>query len=327
MKKLTIAAAGFAVLLAGLSLFVAFALPRVGPARERTVDKTPERLERGRYLANHVTVCVDCHSSRDWTKFSGPVVPGTEGRGGERFGRDFGFPGEFYSANVTPTGIARYTDGELERVITTGVTKEGRALFPVMPYPKYAGLCQDDVDALITYLRSLAPIDTHPKAAQLDFPMSVIVKTIPKDSPRPPCPGASDEQARGAYLVNAAACAECHTPFERGHLVEGMTLAGGRSFALPSGTVTSANLTPDETTGIGTWTKDFFIARIRAHGSSGSEARPVGPGDAQTIMPWTMYAGMTDEDLGAVYAYLRTVPAKKNAVNKWVPSGTPVATK
>src|SRR4051794_14369913 len=92
------------------SLLAAFALigvvfsvvfPRVGAARQRTVEASPQNVERGRYLANHVTVCVDCHSTRDWSRFSGPVQPGTEGRGGERFGHEFGFPGEFYSANIT----------------------------------------------------------------------------------------------------------------------------------------------------------------------------------------------------------------------------------
>jgi mono/diheme cytochrome c family protein len=328
MKKLAlIAAAVVAGVVVVAAAALTFAFPRVGPARERTVEKTAERVERGHYLANHVTVCVDCHSSRDWSRFSGPVVQGTEGRGGEHFTRDFGFPGEFYAPNITPAGIARYTDGELERLITTGVTKEGRAIFPVMPYPRFARLCQEDVDAIIAYVRSLPAQQSSFPATQLDFPMSVIVKTIPHEVPRPPCPDAADEVARGRYMMNAAACAECHTPFEKGSFVEGMELAGGRSFPIPGGTVTSANLTPDDDTGTGRWTREFFIARIRLHGT-GADAAPVAPGQIQTVMPWTMYAGMTDADLGAIYAYLRTVPAKRHGVNKWVPTaGTPVAAK
>lgn len=317
MRKLAVAGAGVVVILTLAAVAFAATFPRVGPARAVSVDRTPERVARGSYLAHHVTVCVDCHSTRDWSRYSGPLVPGTEGRGGERFSHELGFPGDFSAANITPAGVGGWTDGELERVLTTGVTREGRALFPVMPYGRYAGLCQDDVDALVAWMRSLAPLQNAPPAATLDFPMSVIVKTIPREQPRPPCPDPADELARGAYLVNAAACAECHTPFERGSFVEGMELAGGRTFALPSGAVTSANLTPDVDTGLGNWDRATFIARMRAHGQSRDDAPPVKEGQAQTIMPWTMYAGMRDEDLGAMYTYLHQLPPKRNAVQKW----------
>jgi mono/diheme cytochrome c family protein len=323
MKKILLALVAVTALAiaAGVAAFAA-TFPNVGPAREHKVASTPEVVERGRYLASHVTVCVDCHSTRDWTRFSGPPVEGTLGKGGERFGPELGFPGEFYAANITPAGVARYSDGELERVITTGVTKEGRAIFPVMPYPRYADLCQADVDALIAYVRSLAPIENTPPQAVLDFPMSVIVKTIPAEKPRPPCPDKSDAVRYGAYLANAAACAECHTQFEKGKFVEGMDYAGGRAFPTPSGTIFSANITPDPDTGIGGYTAESFIARIRAHGTNAEESAPVPPGAFQSFMPWTMYAGMTDDDLRAIFAYLRTVPAKKNRVVKWTPIKT-----
>lgn len=327
LKKVLLALAAL-VVVAAIGACAAFNLsfPKVGPAPTRTVDKTPERVERGRYLANHVTVCIDCHSARDWTRFSGPIVPGSEGKGGDKFDRNMGFPGEFYAANITPKGIARYEDGELDRVITTGVTKEGRAIFPVMPYPRYAGLCQDDVDSLVAYVRTLAPLENAPPTTVLDFPMSVIVKTIPQEKPRPPCPDRNDRLALGSYLANAASCAECHTQFEKGSFLPGMEYAGGRPFEMPGGVVQTANLTPDVETGIGGWTKESFVARIRAHGIAGvpgQETPLVAPGQMQSIMPWTMYAGMRDEDLGAIFEFLRTVPAKKNAVTKWTAAAAP----
>ena len=117
-----------------LLTYVKTALPNVGEPEVISIEHTPARLERGTYLANHVYVCVDCHSKRDWTKFSGPLVEGTIGMGGETFDQRYGFPGKFYSRNISPAGIGTWTDGELLRAISTGVSKSGRALFPVMPH-------------------------------------------------------------------------------------------------------------------------------------------------------------------------------------------------
>src|ERR1043165_8965177 len=89
------------LIVVGLITYVKLALPNVGPAPEMKVEATPERIERGRYLAHSVTVCIDCHSTRDWSKFSGPIVPGTLGKGGEKFDQQFGFPGVYYSRNIT----------------------------------------------------------------------------------------------------------------------------------------------------------------------------------------------------------------------------------
>jgi hypothetical protein len=72
---------------------------------------TPERIKHGEYLANHVTICIDCHSQRDYSIWSGPVVPGSFGQGGEAFTQDLGFPGKFYAKNLTPEHIGNWTDG------------------------------------------------------------------------------------------------------------------------------------------------------------------------------------------------------------------------
>jgi len=91
-------------------IYVRFALPNVGPAPDLNVELTPDRIARGEYLANHVTICIDCHSKRDWSRFSGPPMEGTIGMGGELFDRKFGFPGAYYATNITPEGISKHTD-------------------------------------------------------------------------------------------------------------------------------------------------------------------------------------------------------------------------
>src|ERR1700740_2282650 len=83
----------FLLVIAGVLIYVKTALPDVGPASDLKIEYTPARIARGEYLANAVNVCMDCHSKRDWTKFSAPLVPGTLGMGGERFDQNVGMPG------------------------------------------------------------------------------------------------------------------------------------------------------------------------------------------------------------------------------------------
>lgn len=299
----------------GLLAYVKFALPKVDPAEDLKVEATPERIARGNYLANHVTVCMDCHSTRDWSKFSGPVTPGTLGKGGDRFDQTMGFPGVYYAKNITPSGISRYTDGELYRVITTGVTKEGRAMFPVMPYPYYGKLDPEDVKSIIAYLRSLPSIQGEVPESSSDFPMNFIINTIPQNADPQKIPSRSDKVAYGGYLVNAAGCIECHTQVDKGQIIEKLKFSGGREFQFPDGSILrTANITPDQETGIGKWTEQDFIKRFKTYVDSAYVPPQVGPGQFNTAMPWTMYAGMKEEDLSAIYAYLRTVPPIENKV-------------
>jgi mono/diheme cytochrome c family protein len=296
-----------ALVAAGLAyLFTAY--PKAGPVPVVEVERTPERLERGTYLAEHVALCVDCHGERDFGRYSGPVKPGTFGKGGERFGPELGLPGTVVIPNITPFAIGHWSDGELLRTLTTGATPDGRALFPLMPWQAYAQLCDEDLAALITYVRNLAPIEaTHPRTS-LDFPVNLIVRTLP--TPRVPvkaCPDPKDTVAYGEYLVRTASCQDCHTPRnDKGEFEPELAFAGDVPLPLPNGTtVRSANLTPDVATGIGSWTKEQFVARF-ARFRDGSLAGEVDKDAPNTLMPWTLYAGMTDEDLGAIYDYLRT---------------------
>jgi hypothetical protein len=178
-------------------------------------------------------------------------------------------------------------------------------------------MTETDVHAIVAYLRTLAPIDHTPPKTALTFPMSVIVNTIPKPYVKPEPIDQSNSVVYGKYLTTIGACADCHTQQDHGQPVAGMDYAGGFEFLLPTGKrVRSANITPDLQTGIGSWQRIFFIARFKQFARAESHAIPLQDGQT-TVMPWTMYAGMTEEDLGAIYDYLRTVTPVKNDVNKF----------
>ncbi len=302
---------------AGLA-YLRFALPNVGPPPDLSVEGTSLQIERGRYLANHVSVCTDCHSTRDWSKFAGPLVPGTEGKGGELFDQSFGFPGKFVSKNITPFHLSDWTDGEIYRAITTGVSKHGTAFFPVMPYKYYGKMDPEDIKSIIAYLRSLSPIEFEAEASVADFPVNFIINTIPESAQPTKKPEPSNVIEYGAYMTNAAGCRECHTKQENGQVV-GEAYAGGFEFNMGNGfRVASMNITPHKT-GIGTWSKEVFIQRFKAYADSSyvSPRVDMAKGEFQSVMPWVMYAGMTEEDLGAIYEYLKTVAPVENTVERW----------
>ncbi|HKP32161.1 MAG TPA: c-type cytochrome [Chitinophagaceae bacterium] len=307
----------------GVASYVKLALPNVGDAPQLQVEKTPERIARGEYLANHVMICMDCHSTRNWNEFSAPPVPGTLGKGGDVFDKAAGFPGTYYAANITPAGIGQWTDGEIFRAITTGVRKNGKPIFPVMPHKNYGQLDMEDINAVIAYVRSLPAIENKVPESKSNFPMNFIINTIPQKAKLTKRPDPSDAIAYGKYMVTASACAECHTPFEKGSFVEDLRLAGGRTFQLPAGMLRSSNITPDKETGIGTWTKELFLNKFRSYRDSATAHQKLDfMKEYNTIMPWGMYAHMTDQDLSAIYDYLRTIKPTTNKVEKWVPSTT-----
>ncbi|MEP2670719.1 MAG: c-type cytochrome [Cyclobacteriaceae bacterium] len=302
-----------------LMLYVRMGLPSV-PVEDITIDYTEERIKRGEYLANTVTVCMDCHSVRDWSKFSAPPTPGTMGAGGDRFDQSMGFPGVFYAKNITPTGISRYTDGELYRVITSGVSKEGRAMFPVMPYPYYSRMDKEDIYSIIAYLRSLPPIESEVMDSEPDFPMNFIINTIPQPANPQPRPDKNDQLAYGAYLTNASGCIECHTNVDKGQIIPELAFSGGREFGFPDGSVLrSSNITPHPT-GIGAWTEEMFVTRFKMYADSAYVLPNVAPGEFNTIMPWVMYGQMEREDLAAIYSYLKTVEPIENRVERFAPA-------
>lgn len=308
------------VFIAAIAGYIYFStsFPKIGPAKDIKIQATKERLQRGEYLANHVTVCMDCHSTRDWTRFTGPLVRGTEGRGGERYDRQLGIPGTLYARNITPHNLKNWTDGEIIRVITSGVTKDGRVLFPLMPYPNFSQMSEEDLYSVVAYIRTLKPIESRFPDSELDFPVNFIVKTIPQPYVAKKSPDKSNTVEYGKYLVTIAGCADCHTPSVKGEPVQGMSFAGGSPMKLPWGTVRPANITPDNETGIGSWRKEDFIRRFKTFASDSSMGK-VNSNEFNTVMPWSFFAGMTEEDLGAIYDYLRTVKPVKNNVVRFSP--------
>jgi mono/diheme cytochrome c family protein len=295
--------------------------PDVDPAPEITVISTPEKIARGEYLANHVALCIDCHSERDWSLFAGPVTPGTEGQGGDIFDENMGFPGTIVSKNITPAALGTWSDGEIIRALTCGVNKDGTALFPLMPYPNLRQMSEEDIHSIVAYIRTLEAKENALPNTELNFPLNFIVKTIPFKQYEPLEPvNKADAKAYGKYLFTAASCNDCHTQAVEGVPVEGMELAGGTTFNTPWGVLKSANITPDNETGIGTWTKEFFVQRFKAYDPDSIAVVSVGPNEFNTIMPWIMYAGMTQEDIGAIYEYLMSVKPIKNKVTHFTPA-------
>jgi mono/diheme cytochrome c family protein len=312
------------VAIAGLLSYVKLALPDVGNAEDLKIDYTPERIERGKYLANAVSVCMDCHSKRDYSKFSGPLTEGTLGMGGDRFDQTVGMPGVFFARNITPEGISRYTDGELFRVITTGVTKEGRAMFPLMPYPYYSRMDTEDIYSIISYVRSIPAIKNEVPESAADFPMNFILNTIPKKANPQKKPEPSDVLAYGAYMTNASGCIECHTQVDKGQIITEFSFGGGREFSFPDGSIVrSSNITPDADAGIGKWTEEAFIQRFKTYADSTYVPADIPPGEYNSIMPWTMYGKMNREDLSAIYQYLKTVKPIALKVTKFTAGTSP----
>lgn len=297
--------------------YIKFALPNVGDAELVTIERTPERIERGKYLANHVAVCMDCHSTRQWNLYAGPMAPEGIGGGGEVFNQQMGFPGVFYAPNITPYALGNWTDGEIVRAVTAGVDKDGKALFPVMSYHRFGKMDKEDVYSIIAYIRALEPVNKDVPESQPDFPVSLLINTMPVKSEYQKKPDEKDVVKYGEYLANATGCIDCHSKTDKGAVIPGTEFGGGMEFAQPNGIVRSPNITPDKETGIGHWTKEAFTARFKMYAGAGYKPQGLGKGDLNTPMPWAMYAGMKESDLHALYAYLATLKPIKNEVMRF----------
>jgi len=296
--------------------YLMFAFPNVPPPAVVTLEPTPDRLARGKYLSDHVTGCTDCHSERDWTKFSGPIKQDRIGVGGQEFA--LGSAGALYARNITPAAIGSWTDGELQRAVTAGVSKDGTPLFPLMPYPHFGAMAADDMHAILVYVRSWQAIESQVPPRTLNFPMNLIVRTIPAAATPQPRPSPTDQVAYGRYMTRAALCADCHTPMDdRGQPVPGRDFAGGNEFLETGYRARSANITPDADTGIGSWTEQQFIDRFKSFETVPAATLSDAERRQNTPMPWTAYAGMTREDLAAIYAFLRTQAPVTSRITKF----------
>ncbi len=297
--------------------YLMFAYPNVPPPRtDVKFDTSPERLARGKYLSDHVVGCTACHSQRDWTKYAGPIMPERLGAGGEKF--DLGGGSVLYAPNITPAVIGSWTDGELLRTVTQGVTPDGRPLFPLMPYPHFGALAEDDMHAVLAYIRSLKAIEGEAPIGTLSFPLNLIVRTIPAANTFGTRPDPSDKLAYGKYMTKASLCSDCHTPIDgQGTPLPGMDFAGGMEFTETGYRTRSANITPDVDTGIGSWTEQQFIDKFKNFENADDHVLSDAERRQNTPMPIKSYAGMTREDLSAIYTYLRTVKPVVNRVERF----------
>jgi len=276
-------------------------------------------VERGKYLANNVSGCIDCHSQRDYTKFSGLIIPGTEGKGGEIFNEIYAIPGVVFARNITPdtaNGIGKWTDEEIAKAITRGINRNGDTLYTIMPYQHYNQMSRDDIYSIIAYLRTLKPNSNKVPERFLTISMSEAYPVLKSSAlEKNVKPDTNDLASYGAYMVNSAACIDCHTPMENGKYVMSKAFSGGFTFNMGSFKANSGNITPDSATGIGKWTEEMFLEKFKTCRDPGKYT--TNPGKNNSIMPWSLFANMNDADIKAIYTYLRTVTPVTNLVEKY----------
>jgi mono/diheme cytochrome c family protein len=307
---------GFVVLavlgIAGAYTWYFLVLPRDLPVPDIEIERTPERIAHGAYLANAVYGCIYCHSERDWELFGAPPKAGLIGVGGELFDQSVGLSGMIVSPNITPYALGDWSDGEIYRAIVNGLHKDGYAFFPIMPFDVYLHLPQEDIYSIIAYIRTLAPVASVTPERDPSLLMQYIgnVRALPAD---PWEIDEADPAQRGERMAVIAGCRFCHTPVdERAQALPGMRLAGGRGMVANGQTVYSSNITPDPETGIGSWTVEYFISRFKAFETNRYYADMVG---YQTQHAWTEYAKMNESDLADIYAYLMAQEPVRNRVD------------
>ena len=253
-------------------------------------------LARGTYLMRSIVACGNCHTPK------GPKgdIPGMELAGMAPMDKTPAYTAN--APNITQdkeTGIGGWSDAQIIAAIREGRRPNGRIIGPPMPIGLYRGLSDRDVKAIVAYLRTVKPIRNTIPASVYNIPLPPSygppVKSVP-EVPR------GDKLAYGAYLAGPAGhCIECHSPMgERGPDIENRLGAGGFEFHGPWGVSVSANITPN---GL----KDRTDAQIKSMITMG--VRP----DGSPMMPpmaYGYYANIKDQDLDAIIAYLRSLPAK-----------------
>ena len=267
------------------------------PLTNRSFERTPERLARGRYLVNGIGECFACHSPYESNAPGWPPVRGKEGSGLSGFSSSPGV----VAANLTPdreTGIGNWTDDMLARAIREGISHDGHLIDPtIMPYEFYRAMSDEDLASVIVYLRSIPPIRNALPATRASHSI-VAPYAIPIYAPVP-TPDLSTPVKRGAYLVQLGACQWCHTLRDANRKpLPGLEFAGGDLITEPDYQVTSANLTPDPS-GISYYDEGMFLKVMRTGKVGARNIRP--------IMPWWFFGQMNDDDLKALFAYQRTL--------------------
>ena len=263
-------------------------------------------IARGKAFVYGAAHCAYCHTTLDKLPQveKGEILPLSGGH-------VFMLPiGTLYSRNLTSdeTGLGKLTDGEIARALRFGVGHDGRALFNLMPFNN---LSDEDLTAVISYIRTLEPIKNEVPKNEFNavgkMIKAFVLKPVGPDGevPKSVTPGPTAEY--GKYLVmNVANCRGCHTARDlHTGKYTGPFYAGG--FKLPSEidpsfTLCTPNITCDPKTGmLGKWTQEDFIARFR-------KGRMV----KESIMPWGPFSHLSDDDLTAIYKFLKSVPPIEN---------------
>lgn len=272
-------------------------------------------IARGKYLVYGPMHCAICHVSLD-------KIPKIEA--GEELPLVGGWqldipPGVFRSRNLTPdpeTGIGKLSDGDIARTLRHGIGSDGRPIFPFMPYQNTS---DEDMTAIISYLRSQAPVKNPIQHTEYTFLGKALVGfgLIKPEGPKktPPKTVIRDSSiAYGQYLANSVAnCVGCHTnrdlmtgafigePFAGGLVMPPDTMSKFVSYVTP-------NLTPDPETGhIVDWSEQQFIDRFRK-----------GRVYEGSHMPWGPFSRIDEVDLKALYRYLQSLTPVKNKIDKIV---------
>ena len=302
------------LLVLGITLTIGWR-PIIGAKKRATTDRkfaaTPQRLARGKYLVDGVMGCFGCHTDADWSKPGAPPVAGKEGSGHVWADQDMPW---LIAPNITPdkeTGIGNWSDDTLARAIREGIGQDGRALFPIMPYPNYRQMSDEDLASVIAYVRSVPAVRNQLPTTKMPFPLNFFIQNVPEPvTAAVAAPDQSTPVARGNYLVRMAACANCHTPQEKSQRLPGMDFAGGFVLREPQGEVVSDNITP-AASGIGYYNDTSFVQVMRT-GKVG--ARPL-----HASMPWYFFGKMTDDDLKSMFAFLQTVKPVKHQIDNTEP--------
>ena len=288
------------VAFAGAGLLVVAVVP---PASAAAAD-----VARGKYVFAAAGGC-GCHTE--------PKKPANSG------GRKYDGPfGTVYSSNITPdrqTGIGTWTDEQIITAIRLGRRPNGDRLIPVHPFTVFNGMAEEDLRALVAFLRSTPPVNrpTPPKKIIVPFFETVFLPAwlaafAPRETPPPAAP--TSGLARGEYLVRAVShCGECHTPRTITQATDNSRFLAGTPKG-PEGKEIP-NITPDRETGIGSWSEEEIAEFL------GSGNKPDGDGAGglmEEVIEGTFagYKDLTKADRLAIARYLKTIPAVWNKIAK-----------
>jgi mono/diheme cytochrome c family protein len=293
----------------------------IRPVTTTPIERTGERLQRGSYLVNQVMLCPACHTSRA----NGNILIEPERTdaylGGGNIYADKGL-GTLWIPNLTPdpdTGLGRWTDDEIMRAIRDGVSADGHFLLPLMPFFSFQHVSDEDARSIVAYLRSIPPYK-QPKPREenkLGFMQKMLFKVVGVQMHPPAAdvvaPPKTDKVAFGHYLARLGACTECHSLTAKGPLPETdpLYLAGSEQvFEDPAlGQTYPRNLTPDAETGLGNYDAAAIKQALRT-GRRLDGKRMAPP--MSVIIPHL--SGLTDEDLDALVAYLKSVPPVRHKI-------------